>query len=196
MAALVLSIVALALALVAFGLSTALTYAITKVVTSKTLRYSLQTEILIRVLQDAREKYLGSKESCVLSGLAKDLVMNSEIINDTHVRIGAKLYRYSILRLHRGNVYFDAKRTKLDGIKIVEIPRNKSVTYTGGIPTTYELISSSGRKCVFRIWTIGLVISSHPVYGFSSRLCVEGTYVVLLWVGMKEFAWIVLKAVG
>ncbi len=195
-AALTLSIVALALSLAslyeAFHSSPATT--VVKVV-SKPVELRGLARYLSEFISIARSYYAKHRESASLSGLARELVLRGKVVNSSFIRIGSELFRYAVIRLRIGPVSYGAKVVELDGVEVKEVPRNASVTYTGGIPTNFVL-KWSGGSCRFRVWTIGFVIESHGLYGFSAKLCAPRTYFVAVWMGLSSYAWLLLEKAG
>ena len=130
-----------------------------------------EVNLFKNILNEARKTYLEAinkgKEKGILitnSDLAKYLLLNSRIINNTHIMINGSIYRYIILHIydsvHGTNIYH--KRIILNNLIVEQEPKNRSITYTGGIPYIYK-IHMNNQTCKAAFTTIGYVESTYKM---------------------------------
>ncbi len=126
-----------------------------------------------------------------VDSLTLKIIFNATIENDTIVVDGVK-YRYMIVGFYdkeKNISIFPEKITAPDSISIEYIPRNKSVTYTGGQPYTF-LVRVNGETCKFTFWYIGFQISSFSMLG-RSHSC-NSIRAVEIYLGKNHYLWLIL----
>jgi len=131
------------------------------------------------ILNEARKTYLEAinkgKEKGILitdSDLAKSLLLNSRIINNTHIIINGSIYRFIILHVydseHGTNIHH--KRIVLNNLIVEQEPKNRSITYTGGIPYIYK-IHINNQTCKATFTAIGYVESTYKMLIYINHPC-------------------------
>ncbi|WP_291999150.1 hypothetical protein [Caldivirga sp.] len=158
-----------------------------------------------RILTDAKEAYENASSPLPVGflgsdpGLARSLILNSTIFNETTLLINGTPYRYIILSVWCRDCgfsfNFELSNASMDGVSIYLRPRNTTVTYTGGLPFTY-VMSYDGVRYEFTLWYIGLEFGSFRVFGYSQELG-KGVYAVQLFISTPrsldvEHVWLVL----
>ncbi len=153
------------------------------------------------VIDDAREGYLRAVEGnrswsiYIGSSFARSLLLNSTVLSDSEILVNGSRYVYLVLALRRGSVVVDVDRASIDGLAVEELPRNRSVTYTGCQPSFY-LVRVGNESCRFGAHVCGLAISSYSVYVNAWKVC-RGTYFAWIWMWSRhEYVWMLLKKVG
>ncbi|MGC8571229.1 MAG: hypothetical protein ACP5L1_07920 [Caldivirga sp.] len=156
-----------------------------------------------KILTDAKEAYENASSPLPVGflgfdpGLARSLILNSTIFNETTLLINGTPYRYIILSVwcRDCGFSFELSNASMDGVSIYLRPRNTTVTYTGGLPFTY-VMSYDGVRYEFTLWYIGVQIASFRVFGYSQELG-KGVYAVQLFTSTPrsldvEHVWLVL----
>lgn len=160
--------------------------------------YALALKNLKYILNEARKIYtelVEKNESYMMSldNFSKMFIEKASIINETTIRIGNESYRYVIFMVYNNENNFDFSPQKLvvDDVEVQLLPRNKSVTYTGGLPYHY-LIKYEGEVCSVKFFEIGFIIATNNLLGSTINPC-NGIYVVRLSVNKGESeVWLVL----
>ncbi|MGC9072421.1 MAG: hypothetical protein ACP5HK_07030 [Acidilobus sp.] len=131
--------------------------------------YLMAVEALKGILERARSVYLaalarGNGSGVYLtepySNLSRGLILNSTIVNETLLTIGNTSYTYVILNVYNASSgwNFTPQRVEVDGVVAELLPRNQTVTYTGGQPYEY-LITYDGRAYRGTVWVMGVGLS-------------------------------------
>ena len=131
------------------------------------------------ILNEARKAYLeainNGKEERILitdSDLVESLLLNSQIINNTHIMINGSIYRFIILHIydseHRTNIHH--KRIIFNNLIVEQEPKNRSITYTGGIPYIYK-IHINNQTCKATFTTIGYIESAYKILIYINHPC-------------------------
>lgn len=142
--------------------------------------YRLAVKLLKEILGEARETYLDAvKENETwrlliyepYSSFSKALILNSTIVNDTTIVVNGVAYRYVIVRVDDGedNIYITPQRIRVGNILVELLPRNKSLTYTGGLPYDY-LVHVGNKVCKARFYFIGFVIGTKQLTVSTDRV--------------------------
>ncbi len=151
------------------------------IITPEASSYKLAVKLLKEVLMEARETYLKAvreNEAWRLlihesySNFSKALILNSTIVNDTTIIVNGVAYRYVIVRVYDGedNIYITPGKIRVGNILVELIPRNKSMTYTGGLPYDY-LVHVGDEVCKARFYSIGFVIGTKHLTASTDRVC-------------------------
>lgn len=147
--------------------------------------YALALKNLKYILDEARKVYAELVEKnklymMSLDNFSKMFIEKASIINETTIRIGNESYRYAVFMVYNNENKFDffPKKLVVDGIEVQLLPRNESVTYTGGLPYHY-LIKYEGEACSVKFFEIGFVIATNSLLGSTINPC-NGIYVLRL----------------
>ena len=145
--------------------------------------YASALENFKHILKEAREVYAelvgkGKLYMMNLDNFSKLFVEKASIVNETTIRIGNELYRYVVFYVYnaKNKFLFDSKKLIVNDIEIRLLPRNKSVTYTGGLPYSY-LIMYGSEVCRVRFFEIGFVTANYNLLGSTINPC-NGIYVL------------------
>ncbi len=145
--------------------------------------YALALENFKHILKEAREVYAelvgkGKLYMMNLDNFSKLFIEKASIVNETTIRIGNELYRYVVFHVYntKNKFLFDPKKLMVNGIEIRLLPRNRSVTYTGGLPYSY-LIMYGSEVCRVRFFEIGFVTANYNLLGSTINPC-NGIYVL------------------
>jgi len=128
--------------------------------------YSLAVENFEKILGQAREIYLNAirnNETLPISidNFSKMLILNSTIVNETTLYMNNTDYTYVILQVYNANNNFTfcPQRIEINNISVELIPKNPSVTYTGGTAFNY-MINYDNNSYNATFYFIGFMFSS------------------------------------
>ncbi len=160
--------------------------------------YALALKNLKYILNEARKMYTELVEKnepymMSLDNFSEIFIEKASIINETTIRIGNESYRYVVFMVYnnKNKFSFSPSRLVVNDIEVRLLPRNKSVTYTGGLPYHY-LIKYEDKVCSVKFIEIGFVIATNNLLGSTIKPC-NGIYVVRLSVNKGENeVWLVL----
>ena len=134
-----------------------------------------------------------------LSNFSRLFVLNATIVDWRTLMIGHSVYRYVIVRLYDSadKFSFEPMSIGVDNILVEQLPRNKTVTYTGVVPHSY-LVRYNGMACRAKLVSVGFVEATHRLTVRARRVC-DDVYLVGLAVSEKlgstayvDTVWLVL----
>jgi len=156
------------------------------------------TCLVEKFLYEARSVYLG--KACPrdvfvcnkpnVDNFTLAVIFNATIKGDV-MKINGVRYKFIVVRYYdkEKNVSIFPKKIAHGDICIEYIPRNKSVTYTGGLPYTY-IVHVGNKTYKFTFWYIGFFISSFSILGTSysySNVCA-----IEIYLGRNHYLWLIL----
>jgi len=131
--------------------------------------YSLAVQNFKNILEQAREIYLNAIRnnetlSISIDNLSKLLILNSTIVNETTLYINNTDYTYILLQLHNANNNFTfcPQRIEINNVSVELLPKNPSVTYTGGTIFNY-MINYDNNTYNASFYFIGFMFSSFNI---------------------------------
>ncbi len=145
-------------------------------------KYFNAVEKLEDILEKARSIYLDALregrrwEAMIyepLSNFSRLFVLNATIVDWHTLMIGHSVYRYVVVRLYDSadKFSFEPMSIGVDDILVEQLPRNKTVTYTGVVPHSY-LVRYKGMTCRAELVSPGFVeathrltVRAHRIYG-------------------------------
>ena len=108
--------------------------------------YSLAVENFKNIIEQAREIYLNAirnneTSSISIDNFSKMLILNSTIVNGTTLYMNSTAYTYVVLQVYNANNNFTfcPQRIEINNVSVELIPKNPSVTYTGGTAFNYMI---------------------------------------------------------
>jgi len=137
----------------------------------------------------------GMSKAVMLNNFSRNIILNSNVINDTVISINNTLYYYAILRFYGGDCPGITARDSYLGsnVHLRLLPTN--VTTTGGRLWIYE-ININGSRNIVRVYEIPFIIGLYRLYGDSISLG-SGLTLVRIYYNVHSnkwnILWIVLK---
>jgi len=134
--------------------------------TTMSKNYSLAVQNFKNILGQSREIYLNAIRnnetlSISIDNLSKLLILNSTIVNETTLYMNNTDYTYVLLQVYNANNNFTfcPQRIEINTISVELIPKNPSVTYTGGTAFNY-MINYENHSYNATFYFIGFMFSS------------------------------------
>ncbi len=126
----------------------------------------------------------GMSKAIMLDNFSRDIILNSNVINDTVILINNTLYYYAILRFYGEDCPgIIAKNSYLgSNVHLRLLPTN--VTTTGGRLWIYE-IDINGSRNVIKVYEIPFITGLYRLYGDSIDLGHSNEWNIL-WIVLKE----------
>jgi len=107
----------------------------------------------------------GMSKAVMLDNFSRNIILNSNVINDTVISINNTLYYYAILRFYGGDCPGITARDSYLGsnVHLKLLPTN--VTTTGGRLWIYE-ININGSRNIVRVYEISFIIGLYRLFSF------------------------------
>ncbi len=155
-------------------------------ITVESPQYKLAVSILREVLRGAKAYSPKVEPKVKTRELDELLILDSTIVNETTLVIGNTTYEYVVIRAwdHKHHVQVDPEEIVVDDILIKQVPRNKSVTTTGGTPFNY-VVHVGNRTCHVTFYYIGFMVATGHLSSNSINIC-DNVYKVSIIVSPDE----------
>ncbi len=158
---------------------------------TKNPSYKLAVKTLKEISGEAKRIYLDSiRENktwkfSIDSKLSKAFILNATIVNETMVFIDDTAYRYVIVSIYDAGTGwgFTPQKISIDNISVELLPRNKSVTYTGGQRYNY-LVRVGNATCRAGFVSIGFMEATRYLTIGAERVC-DSIYFLKITVASK-----------
>ena len=142
--------------------------------------YKLAIKEVERILEEARDIYLNAlsrNETWAIlirepySNLSRMFILDTTIIDETTLLINHTAYRYLVVHVYdaESKTSFMPQRIQVDSMIVELLPRNNTVTYTGGVIYDY-IVSYRGRSFRASFTSIGFVEASYYLTVSTSRI--------------------------
>ncbi len=137
----------------------------------KDYTYKIAVRKMKKILEEARNIYLNAidkNETWKIliykpyTNISKAILLNTTIINETTLVLGNTTYNYIIVHVYdsESKLNFMPQRVQVNNMVVELLPKNKSITYTGGVPYDY-LLNLKNKSYRISFLSIGFVKASH-----------------------------------